>query len=137
MSAADLGRDSGELDRQILDPKVAERGLEPRPKPLAADEAAAGEREVQEAKHPAAGQGTGEGLEHIEPAGRVAAADQGADRRADNDVELQAQRVEFPAARRYGPSRARRPLRARARLSLGEGVRRPAQGQSQFCDKPP
>ena len=90
MSAADLGGDPGELDRQILDAELAEPCLEPRTKPLAADEPAAGEREIQEAKHPAAGQGTGESLEHVEPAGRVAAADQGADRRADHDIEPQA-----------------------------------------------
>ena len=107
MSAADLGGDSGELDRQILDTEVAKPRLEPRPKPLAADQAAAGEGEVEQAKHPPPGQRAGESLEHIEPPGRVAAADQCADRRADNDVELQAQRIEFlqradmrPAARR-------------------------------------
>ena len=107
MSAADFGRDAGEADRQILDPDVAELGFEPRAQPLAADEAAAGEGEVEEAEHAAPGQRAGERLEHLELAGGVATADQRADRRADDDVGLQAQRVEFlkrpdmrPAARR-------------------------------------
>ena len=80
MSAADLGGDSGEPDRQILDAKPAKTRLEPRAEPLAADQAAAGEREIQEAEHPPPGQGAGERLEHIEAAGCVAAADQRADR---------------------------------------------------------
>ena len=80
MSAADLGGDSGESDRQILDAKPAKRRLEPCPQPLAADQAAAGEREIKQAEHPPPGQGAGEGLEHVEPAGRIAAADQRADR---------------------------------------------------------
>src|SRR6185437_1297319 len=46
--AADLGGDAGETDRQILDAPPAKRGIEPRAKPLAADESAAGEREVQQ-----------------------------------------------------------------------------------------
>ena len=104
MSAANLGGHCRELDRQILDAKLAKPRLEPRPKPLAADQAAASEGEVQEAQHPATGQRTGEGLEHIEPAGRVAASNQGADRRADNDIEFQAQRVEFPERANVGPA---------------------------------
>ncbi len=96
MPAADLGGDGGELDRQILDAKAAKPGLEPRAQPLAADQAAAGEREIEQAEHAPPGQRACERLEHVEPAGRVAAPDQRADRRADHDIEAHAQRVEFP-----------------------------------------
>ena len=105
--AADLGGDAGEPNRQILDAKPAKLGLEPRAQPLAADEAAAGEGEIEEAEHAAAGQGPGECLEHVEPARGVAAADQRADRRADDDIEPQAHRVEFPQRADMGPAARR------------------------------
>src|SRR5579863_1682005 len=138
MAAADLGGDAGEPDRQILDAEPAKLGGEPRAEPLAADEAAAGEREIQEAEHAAPGQRAGEGLEHVEPAGRVAAADQGADRRADHDIEPQAQRVEFPQRADVGPAargarsehdpdfrRPAGPCAARRRLSIVSAIGRP------------
>ena len=80
MPAADLGRDSGEPDRQILYAEFAKRGLEPCAQTLAADQAAAGEREIKQTEDAPSGQRAGEGLEHVKPAGRVAAADQCADR---------------------------------------------------------
>ncbi len=80
MSAADLGGDSCELDRQILDAKAAKPGLEPCAQTLAADQAAPGEREIKQAKYAPPGQRAREGFEHVKPAGRVAAADQCADR---------------------------------------------------------
>src|SRR5271168_4854679 len=64
MPVADFGRDAGETDRQIFDLNSAERRLEPRAQPLAADEAAAGERKIKEAEHPPPGQRTGEALQH-------------------------------------------------------------------------
>ena len=70
---------------------------------------------------------TAEGLEHIEPAGRVAASNQGADRRADNDIEFQAQRVEFPERADVGPAPRGAGSRGQSRLSLDGDVRRPAQ----------
>ena len=107
MAAADFGRDAGEADRQILDQDAAELALEPGAQTLAADEPAAGEGKINEAEHPPPGQRAGESLEHVELAGRVAASDQRADRRADDHVGPDAQRVELlqradmrPAARR-------------------------------------
>ena len=96
MSAANLGGDRSEPDRQILNAQLAKPGLQPRAEALAADQAAPGEREIEQAEYPAPGQSAGERLEHVEPSGRIAAANQCADRRADDDIELQAQSVEFP-----------------------------------------
>ena len=137
VSAADFGGDSGELDRQILDAKRAKRRLEPRAQPLAADQAAAGEREIQQAEHPSPGQGPGERLKHVEPAGRIAAADQRADRGADHDVEVHAQRVEFPQRADMRPAargarsehepdfRSAGPSAARRRVSVDPAISRP------------
>ena len=61
---------------------------------LAVDQARAGEIEVEEAQHLAAGQVARELLQGIELAGHVAAADDGADRRAGDDVGIDAGLVE-------------------------------------------
>ena len=137
---ADLGRDAGEPDRQILDLKPAERRLEPRPQPLAADKAAAGEREIEQPEHPPPGQRTGEGLQHVQPPGRVAAADERADRRADHDIGPQPQRVKFLHCADVGPAARRARAEHDAHFRPPGTVRRPTQGtqrQCRFCGRPP
>ena len=65
MPAADLGGDRGEPNRQILNAKAAKPGREPCAQALAADQAAAGEREIKQAEHAPPGQRAGEGFEHV------------------------------------------------------------------------
>ena len=93
--AANLGRDAGEADGQILDPDVAEFRLKLRPQPLAADQAASGEGEIEQPENAAPGQRSRKSFKHVELAGRVAASDQRTDRRADNHVGPKAQRIQL------------------------------------------
>ena len=92
VAGADLGRDGGEADRQRLDRRVAEFLFQPRRELAAADQAAAGKRDVEIAEDAALGQAARPFLDDVEPAGGVAAADHGADRGADDDVGLDAVR---------------------------------------------
>ena len=86
---------------------VAELPLEPVAQTLAVDEAGAGEVEIEIAEDAAAGQLAGELFQFVEMSGRIAAADDRADRCAGDDVGLDpgfGERLEdtdvSPAARR-------------------------------------
>ena len=92
VAGADLGGDGGEADRQRLDRRVAELLFEPRRELAAADQAAAGQADVEIAEDAALGQAARPFLDDVEPAGGLAAADHGADRGADDDVGLDAVR---------------------------------------------
>ena len=133
--AADLGRDAREPDRQILDPHSAELRLKLRPQPLAAEEAPAGEGKVEEAEHAALGQRTGEGLQDVEFSSGIAAANERADRRADDHLGPHPQRVQLPqrADMRPAPRRAR--AEHDAELSRGGCVRRRARAPSRFSSR--
>ena len=126
--AADLGRDARETDRQILDPHSAELRLKLRPQPLAAEEAPAGERKVEEAEHAAFGQRTGEGLQDVEFARGVAAAERANRSKSRRSPRASRPTRPAPAARRYAPSPAPRPRRARRRGLAARCVRRRASG---------
>ena len=106
VAGADLGGDGGEADRQLLDQRVAEHLLEPRREPAAADQAGAGQADVEIAEDAAPRQLARPLVEAVELAGGVAAADHGADRGADDDVGLDAVGEPASGSRRYGQSRA-------------------------------
>src|SRR5262249_20411291 len=77
-----------------LDGNVLELTLEDVAQALAVDEAGAGEVEVEEAKHLAARQFAGELLERAERACHIAAADDGADRSAGDDIGMHTRGIE-------------------------------------------
>ena len=81
---------------------------------LAADQPA-GERHVEQAEEAAAVEPAGPGVERVELAAGVAAADHRADRGAGDDVDVDAGLPSAPRSRRYAPSRAPRRRRAPAR----------------------
>ena len=86
VAAHQLGGDGAELDRQRLDPAVRQILIEQALQPPAGDQARAAEMEVEEAHDAPLGQGQGEGLQLVELARRIAAADDGADGAARNHV---------------------------------------------------
>ena len=96
VAGADLGRDGGELDRQVLDQDLAHRRLEFGRKLVAADQAGAVEADVEIAEDAARLQAARPFLERIEMAGGIGAADHGADRGADHDVGHDAVRQQRP-----------------------------------------
>jgi hypothetical protein len=73
-------------DRQILDQRLAERFLETGGQPAAADQAGAADSHIEITDDATPCERARPFLQRIEFAGRVAAADHGADRRADDDV---------------------------------------------------
>ena len=97
--------------------------------PIAADQAGAAEGEIEQAEHAPLVERAGEELQRVEPAGGEATADQGPDRRPDDDIGDEAHRLEFvqradmrPAARRAGAEREADPrpgAPAAARCGLG------------------
>ena len=111
MAGADLGGDGGEADRQRLDRRVAELLFEPRRQLAAADQAAAGKRDVEIGEDAAFGQAARPFLDDVEPARGVAAADHGADRGADDDVRLDAVREQ--GAKHADMRKAARPAAAK------------------------
>ena len=141
---ADLGRHRGEAHRQGFDAQarelLGELGLEPSP----AEQAGAGEGQIEQAEYAALRQGEGEGFDLGEFSGGVGAADDGADGAADDDVGPQPLPVEFvehadmgPAARRARAERqadcrfARRPhAAAPAALVIGLPQERECHGRS-------
>ena len=86
VAGADLGGDRGESHRQVLDGGVADRLFQPRRQPVAADQAGAAEPDVEIADDAAQRQRARPVFQRVELAGGVAAADQRADRGADDDV---------------------------------------------------
>ncbi len=88
MAGAQLGRDRGEAGFQLLDADIADVVVEQPLQAFAADEPGA-DVEIHEPEHAALGQRAGEGLKRVELAGGVAAADDGADGGADDDVRLE------------------------------------------------
>src|SRR5207302_3852291 len=75
VAGAELGGDADEAWRQLLDPPLAQAPGEELGQPIAGDQSAAGEFEVEETEDPPSCEITGEGLETVESAGSVAAAD--------------------------------------------------------------
>ncbi len=82
----ELRRDGAEADRQGFDAHVLEVPFEQTAQPAAADETGAADGEIEQPHHPALGERAGEGLEGVELSGGKAAADDGADRTAGDDV---------------------------------------------------
>src|ERR1700736_4916447 len=104
MAGAELGGDADEARRQLLDSPVAETPDEEFVQPVAGDEAAAGEIEVEETEDSPAREVAGEGLDAVDSAGRIAAADDRADRGAGDDIRLEAELVERPQDPDMGPA---------------------------------
>ena len=94
VAGADLGRDCRETDRQILDQRLADRFLEACGQPAPANQAGAANSHIEITDDPPPRQRARPFLQRIELAGRGAAADHSADRRADDDVRNDAARLE-------------------------------------------
>src|ERR1700693_3683314 len=104
MAGAELGGDADESRRQLLDPPTAQTTEEELAQPVAGDEAAAGEIEVEETEDPPPREVAGEGFDAVESVGSVAAADDRADRGAGDDIRVQAELVERPQDPDMGPA---------------------------------
>src|ERR1700736_3923481 len=104
MAGAELGGDADEARRQLLDSPVAETPDEEFVQPVAGDEAAAGEIEVEETEDSPAREVAGEGLDAVDSAGRIAAADDRTDRGAGDNIRLEAELVERPQDPDMGPA---------------------------------
>ena len=91
MSGDQIGRDGGERHRQIFDPLVAHVFLHLGHQPPAADQAAAAHAQIQIADDLHAAEIAGPLLQRIQMTRQIAAADQGADRCAGDDIRLYAQ----------------------------------------------
>ena len=140
----ELRGDGAEADRQALDAPVLEVLFQQRAQPAAADQAGAGEAEIEQPHHPALGQRQGEFLEGVELAGGVAAAHHRADRAAGHDLGLDAR---SPSSTRITPicdqPRAAPPPRASPILSLlrappappGVDAALPAPPSRRFCGR--
>jgi hypothetical protein len=106
MAGADLRRNRSEADRQILDIHAAERFFEPHAQPVAADQAAAVERNVHQAENAALGERAGKGFELLQAARGETSADDRTGRGADDNARRNAHRDQLldrsdvrPAAR--------------------------------------
>ena len=77
------------MDRQILDQRLADRFLEACGQPAAADQAGAADSHIEITDDAPPCERARPFLQRLEFAGRVAAADHGADRRADEDCQGQ------------------------------------------------
>ena len=88
MAGTNLGRDRGVADRQILDCGAADGIRQLVRQTSAADQSRATNADVEIAEDAPEVQRPRPGLQLVELVGGVAAADQGADRGADNDVGL-------------------------------------------------
>src|ERR1700733_7712548 len=86
MTGSDLGRDRGKANRQFLDRFLADGRLQAIGKSAAADDSSAADPDVEVADDAPHRQRARPLLEHIELAVGVAAADQCADRGADDNV---------------------------------------------------
>src|SRR5258708_4202459 len=104
MAGAELGGDADESQGQLLDPAIAQTTDEELAQPVAGDEAAAGEIEVEETEAPPPCEVAGEGFDAVESVGSVAAADDRTDRGAGDDIRLQAELVERPQDPDMGPA---------------------------------
>ncbi len=111
-----------EADRQILDAHLAQIALDQPPQPVAPDEAGPADVEIEEAHDAALGQRPCERLDFIELAGGVAAADDGADRTARDDVRHDAFTFEDTHDADMGP--APRCAAAKRKADLQPSVRR-------------
>ena len=90
MTGPELGRDRREPDRKLLDRRLAKGLRQQGGEPAPADQSRARKADVEIAEHPARRKAAGPFLEQIKPLGRVAPADDGSDRRAADDVGLEA-----------------------------------------------
>ena len=93
-----------EADRQVLDAQVGEIALEQPLQPVAADQAGPADVEIEQAHDAALGERACEGFELVELAGGVAAADDGADRTARDDIRHDAFAFEDPHDADMGPA---------------------------------
>jgi hypothetical protein len=96
VAGADLGGDRRKPHRQILDQGRADRVVQLARQPPAADQAGAAEPHVEVADDPPHRQRARPGFQRVKVIGGVAAADQGAHRRADDDVGDYALRHQHP-----------------------------------------
>ena len=112
MTRADLGGDSGEFDRQVTHVDVGERRLKFLADAVAGEDAGAGEGQIEQADDATPVEREREILDLGEAPGGVEAADDRADRCADDDIRADAHRVELfenadmaPATRGAGAKR--------------------------------
>ena len=99
--------------------QLAQLALEAVAQPLAVDERRAGKIEIEIAEDATAGQLAGELFQFIEMTGRMAGADDGADRCAGDDVRLDAGFVERLEDTDMGPAARRAAAQRQPDLRLG------------------
>lgn len=130
MAGVEFGGNRGETDRQIVDAAVFQRAFQLLGEMAAANKAGAGQADIEVAEHVADIETTRPGLQAVELAGGITAADHGADRGSNDDVRNNAARGECAhhadmgkAARRAAAEREPdgRPRGGRPQ-SLGGGV---------------
>jgi hypothetical protein len=112
MPCADFRRDSGERNGQILDFETVQFLLQRRLETFAGDQTTAGKGQIHQRENTPTRQRAGEGFNLVETVRRIAAADNGPDRRAGDNVRMHAMRGEFaqdaymrPATRGAGAQR--------------------------------
>jgi hypothetical protein len=90
----DLRRDGDERAVEVLDVQAFQMLLHALRQPHAAEQAAAADRQIEQAGDTAHGQAAGKILQFVQLAGEIAAADQRADRGAGDHADLDARFVE-------------------------------------------
>src|SRR5262245_12701043 len=90
MAGANFGCYARELERQILDQRIADRSLELRGELLSADQPGAIQADVEIAEDVAHLQTARPFLQGVEMAGDIGAANHGADRGSDHDIRYDA-----------------------------------------------
>lgn len=129
MTGVEFGGNRSKAHRQVFDPTVSQGLGQFAGEVAAADQAGAGQADVEIAEDAANFQPARPGLQTVELAGGIAAADHGADRGTDDDVRHDAvrgqslQHADVSKAARGAAAERQANARPRAfRFDLGRGV---------------